>query len=241
MTIKFTNSENCEIDGKSMTYFRESHAILKEIEITLERVGAEKFFSSTDENVKKVRESMAGLFFLFALQGRTGDFLFLIQPDEDPPDFVALSVGDHPDSMSVNLIELDEIPSRCASFEEARSIVQKKIDKGYPKEYSLLIFINNEKSKDWLPLLNNVLQGQQSFKSIWTLHLLVDKGDWFPVLNRVQPHPVKHFETRISDLVFPTKLPYFMQQINKDGENIIVFKDSFMKEFMKKIKILNLK
>lgn len=240
MEFEITNSENCLIDGKNMTYFRESIAILREIEETLKRVGPEKFFSSTDEKVKKVRESMAGLFFLFALQGGTDDFLFLMQPEKDPPDFVALTIGDHVDSMSVNMVELVEIPPRCNSFEEASEIVQKKIDKGYPKDYHLLIFINNEKSKEWLPSLKDKLKDQTSFRSIWSLHLLVDKGDWFPVLNRLEPRPIVHFETRISDLKFPSTLPGFMEQVNKGGKNIVTFKGEFMKAFMKKIRMSKL-
>jgi hypothetical protein len=237
MSIEFSNSEICKIDGKNQVYFRDVIAILNDVEIMINKVGAEKFFSSPDEEVKKARESMVGIFFIFEFQSQTEDFVFLMQPEKDPPDFFVMTIGQDIKSMSVHPIELVEIPTRCSSFDEMMNIVNKKINKGYIESYNLLIFINNENCKVWLPLLNKKIGNYQPFLSVWTVHLLVMNGtDYEPVVNRLRPSPVLHWENKIENIKFPNKIPQFAEQVTIEGKKILQFKPEFVSEFIKKIK-----
>src|SRR3989344_5430967 len=106
------NSEICEIDGKKMLYFREPNLILSGIEEALARVGAEKFFSSTDENVKKSRESLAGFFFSLAVRKSSGIDWWFMQPQKDPPDFYLAAFNGDPVTIILDTFELVEIPPR---------------------------------------------------------------------------------------------------------------------------------
>lgn len=243
MGVNFIDSEYVELDGKSMIYFRQPLLVLKSIEDTLKEVGAEAFFKSTDKKVKTVRESMAALFFLLAIQKETKKDWFLMQPKDDPPDFILMNVKDDPINISLDQFELVEIPTRCQTFEEMMSILQNKFNKQYPKTYSLLIFINHERSKEWVNWLNTELQDYGPFQMIWTVHLLWHKGQkevWGPVVNKIRPAPVWHIEAMLSDCRFSysDNLPTFMEEIKSDGKKFVSFKSNVVKELIIKLKKL---
>lgn len=240
MTIEFINSETVKLDGKEMIYLREPLVLLKQIKEMLYKVGPEKFFSSPDEEVKRSKESMAGLFLLLALQSKTTESFFLMQPKSDPPDFILMKLGNDIEKMTVDPFELVEIPARCASFEEMLKIVQKKLDKGYSESYHLLIFINNQNCKVWVQLLNNELKNYDPFRSVWTLHLLEHNGEWWPVVNRLRPYPILHIEAKLGDIKLPTGMPDFMEEKNHGGMRFIVFKPAVTEEFIKKIRKIRL-
>ncbi len=234
MSVQFKNSETVNIDGKEVIYLRESIAILSHLQGVLARVGAENFFSSPHDDIKKARESMAGLFYLLALQSETNNGLYLMQPQNDPPDFVLMTLGETIEETKLNKVELVEVPSRCESFDEAIKIVQKKINKGYAESYDLLIFVNNPKCKEWLPLFNAQLGDYHPFASVWALNLLEQNGDYWPVVNRLRPLPVRHIENKLGDIILPNKVSPFMEVKTQDGKSFMAFKPELIKEFTKK-------
>ena len=243
MSLEFIDSDIVKIDGETLIYFRDSSALLKGAQEVLTKIGPEKFFSSPADYAKKAKESMPGAFFLLELQSLTSDFLFLMQPQKDPPDFIMMKIGSTIETMRLDPFELVEVPTRCESFEEMLAIVQKKIDKGYTEKYNLLIFVNNENSKEWLPLLNQKLVNYDPFLSVWTVHLLVDKnnGNYMPIVNKLRPLPIVHIDTKIENIKFPTNTPYFTQEIIREGKKFLGFKQEFVAEFLKKLRKIKLK
>lgn len=246
MATTIVNSEICEIDGKKMLYFREPNLMLSGIEETLAKVGAEKFFSSTDEAVKKARESLAEFFFTVALKKDTSRDWWLMQPQKDPPDFTLMTIKEDPITITLDAFELVEIPGRCQTFDEALGIVQSKLNKGYAGHYNLLIFVNNERSKEWINLLNERLENHHPFKTIWTVHLLWYKGkkDLFgPIVNRLRPYPVVHIDAVQNDgkLYQYQSIPTFMEKITSGEKTFISFKTEFVKELTKKLRMANLR
>jgi hypothetical protein len=242
MTSKFVNSESVEIDGQKMIYLASPHFMIEKIHEALSSIGPEKFFSNPDEKTKKLRESMAEAFFALALKKDSKQDWWVVQPEEDPPDFTLTSWTENPITITLAPFELVEIPARCKSFEEMWRIVKKKLEKGYPENYHLLIFINNEKSTEWLELLNNKLAVSVPFQTIWTLHLLVNKTTKelsAAIANKLRPLPIKHTEASFNDpqsLRFGP-LPSFMEVV-KDNKNTFLkmnqeFANALRKEMMK--------
>lgn len=236
MSIEFINSQTIKIDGREMVYLRQPIAILKNIEKVLSEIGSEKFFSSPDDEIKKTRESLAGLFFLLALQSLTNESIFMMQPKVDPPDFMLMKLGLDIEKMTLDPFELVEITTRCESFEEMLRIIQRKINKGYSESYHLLIFVNNKNCKEWVNLLNTNLKSYKPFMSVWTLHLLELNNDWWPVANRLRPLPIQHIETRLGDIKLPNNISNFMQEITQDNVKFLTFKSEVVSEFLKKIR-----
>lgn len=228
-----------------MIYFRDLRLLRDKIIETVSTIGAEKFFSSTNENIKKVRESIAEYFFTLALKKDTGQDWLLMQPEKDPPDFVLMTANDNPVTITFDEFELVEIPWCCQTFNEMMSIVQDKLDKGYPEYYHLLIFVNNDKSKEWVNLLYRQLGKYHPFKTVWTVHLLwyQNKKNLFgSVVNRLRPYPVKHIEAALNDNILyqsqPT--PSYMEETKIGDKTFLNFKSDFVKELTTKLRKINL-
>lgn len=239
MSANFINSEICEIDGKGMIYFRQPGLLLEQIQITLEKIGAKEFFRSPTEEIKKVRESMAELFFQLAIQKKTSKDWFLMQPQQDPPDFVLMNVDMESIDISMEQFELVEIPPICETFEDMEKIVEKKLKKGYPPGYNLLIFVNHIKSKEWITRLHSKLKSFLPFKAVWTIHLLFEHGEiWGSVVNRLRPEPVWHIPAKLSDtrLSYSKKISSWMEEIKVDGKKMIGFKPAIIKKLISKLK-----
>ena len=95
MSVRFINSELCEIDGRKFNFFKDPIQLLKQIEKTLLKVGAVKFFSSPDPSVKKDREGFAEYFFLLALKKHTNRDWFVMHPENEFPDCFLMSIGEN--------------------------------------------------------------------------------------------------------------------------------------------------
>ncbi len=245
MTIEFINSEICHIDGKEMIYFRDSISLLKQIEQTLSEIGPQKFFSSTDNKVKRVRESLAEFFFILALKKDTNKDWLLMQPKDDFPDFILMTVDNNPITITLDQFELVEIPSICQTYDQMMDIVNTKLNKGYPENYHLLIFVNHEKSKEWIALLSQQLENYHPFKAVWTVHLLFKGKDnlYSSVVNKIRPYPTKNIETSFNEvgLYQPRAVPTFMDKTEREGKTFLGFKPDFAKEFTKSLRKLKLK
>ncbi|MEK7629824.1 MAG: hypothetical protein AAB432_00365 [Patescibacteria group bacterium] len=245
MDVNFIDSESCEIEGERMLYFKDPRQLRDSIIKTIETVGAVKLFSSTDEAVKKTRESIAEFFFILSLKIVNNQDWFLMQPKDDPPDFTLMTASDNPMEITLDQFELVEIPGRCRVFDEMMKIIQGKLDKGYlENQYNLLIFVNNENSSAWISLLNKQLRRYHPFKTVWTVHLLwhKDKSFYSCVVNRLRPFPIKHIETPLSDdgLGKSRPIPTFMEEIRLGDKVLLIFKSDFVKELTKVMRKINL-
>jgi len=245
MEVKYFNSEAVEIDGQKMVYLASPHAMIEKIFEALSLIGPEKFFSSPDEKAKKLRESMAESFFALALKKNSGQDWWVTQPEKDPPDFVLTSWTENPITVTVAPFELVEIPPRCVSFEEMMKIVRGKLNKGYPSNYHLLVFVNNENSIDWIERLHRELKKDISFQTLWTLHLLQNKETQTisaAVANKLRPLPLGHgeisFESGKGLRLDP--LPSFMEVVKNGDRSFIKFNEEFAlklrKEMMKELR-----
>lgn len=202
---------------------------------TVEKVGAQKFFSIPEENVKKARENVAEYFFVLGLTKDSGQDWFLMQPKKDPPDFVLMTARANPITITLDHFELVEIPGRCETFEEMLGIVRGKLNKGYTEKYHLLIFVNHEKSKEWINTLHQQVQDFAPFKTVWTVHLVWYKGKsslYGSVVNCLRPYPTRSIEVALNDeaLRQSSPLPNYMEELKIDGRTFISFKQDFVKE-----------
>ncbi len=241
MAIDFIDSESCNIDGEKKIYFMHPNVLRDRIIETYSSVGAKRFFSAKKDG----REAMPEYFFALALKKATGKDWFLLQPEKDPPDFSLMTVSTDPIIITLDQFELVEIPERCPTFQKMMDIVKEKQNKGYPANYHLLIFINNEKSKEWINLLNEQLKNHYPFKTIWTIYLLWYKGKknlYGSVVNRLRPYPIKSVEYALNDkaLYQCLSMPSCIEELKVDGKSFFSFKSDFVKELTKKIRKVNL-
>lgn len=223
--------------GKEMVFFSHPHVLLDEIIKTLNEIGSDKFFSCPNKDIKLIRESMAEYFFVLALKKATHIDWLIRQLKDDPPDFELFSVG--VDSITFMQFELVEIPPRCETPQQMISIIQGKMKMGYPaNKYSLLIFMNHEKSKEWVSVLNDYLVASSLFNSIWIVYLLwhKNKGPLYScTVNRLRPLPVQSINASFDDnaLGGRSPIPDFMEEIVIDSKVFMYFKEDFVKEFIK--------
>jgi hypothetical protein len=242
MSVNFINSDRCVIDGKEMIYFKHPNNLIDEIEKTLLQIGAEKFFSSPEQSIQKKWEGLAEYFFTLALKKGTGIDWYIRQPADDPPDFELYSIKDNPIEIMLDRFELVEIPAICKDFEGAANIVQRKINKKYSENYSLLIFINNEKSKEWARLFTDQIKDYHPFKGVWVIYLLWYKGKkdlYGSVVYRLRPFPIMSINADLNDIQtrqLNSNIPNFMEEIKIENNNFINFKSAFSNELVKKMK-----
>lgn len=227
-------------NNKSL-WFYSPIALLNRIEKTLSDVGGKKFVSTHRD-----WESLAEFFFMVALKKYSNKDFYMLQPEDQFPDFDLISASQEEKTISITLdrFELVTIPDRCNTFEEALSIVEKKIVKGYPEGFNLLVFVNHIKSREWVAMLNGKLGNFHPFKSVWTIHLLFQEKDnpYSTVVNRVRPGPLQTIEANFSDksLWEMERLPIFMEEVEIDGKKARTFKADFMQEFQMMMRKANL-
>jgi|SRR3989344_3982300 len=229
-------------------FFAHPHTLLDQVGKVLEKVGAKKFFSSSDEEVKKAREGFAAYFFTLALKKYLQRDWWLAQYDQATrayPDFDFISFAESPDDMKIEPVELTGVYPHFKSFDEALKVVEKK-QKQYgdkPVKFSLLVFVNHEKSEEWINQLRNSVKSEKPFLSIWTIHLRFKKGGQEvgkAVAQRIAPLPGLRIEADTDDPEIHKRqpLPNYMEQ-RKEGENTyITFKTEFVEEMRKKVRAL---
>jgi len=237
MKVKFIDSESCLIDGKRMIHFSHPLSVFRHIEKTLKEIGPEKFYSSPDQKIKKVRESMPAYFFSLTLKKWTGKDWLIMQPEDQFPDLMFMSI-DEEGKISLEQVELVEIMNRCQSLDQMKSEIRKKINKGYPKgRYNLLIFVNHEKSSEWIPKLAQTIPNEHPFISIWTVHLLFKPRDnpYLSVSHRLKPEPVFHLIANLSDggLYKIQSWPSITEEVKTSEGTILQFKPGVVKGIIK--------
>jgi hypothetical protein len=162
-------------------FFVHPHTLLDRVAKVLEKVGSENFFKSPDEEVKKAREGYFAYFFTLAMKKYTGRDWWLAQYDQAVracPDFDFMSFPENPDDMKLEPVELTVVYPHFKSFDEVMQVIEKK-QKKYgtkPVKFSLLIFVNHEKSEEWINLLKKEVKNAYPFISIWTIHLRFKNG-----------------------------------------------------------------
>ncbi len=229
------------MSNKELLWFYSPIALLNKITKTLSEVGGKKFVSTHRD-----WESLAEFFFMVALKKYSGKDFYMLQPEEQFPDFDLMSASQEGKVISITLdrFELVTIPDRCNSFEEALSVVEGKIAKGYPENFNLLVFVNHVKSREWAAMLNNKLESFHPFKSVWTVYLLSQGKDnpYSAIVNRLRPQPRQTIEANFSDesLWEMEPLPIFMEEVEIDGKKARAFKADFMQEFQMMVRKANL-
>ena len=145
--------------------------------------------------VKKAREGFAAYFFTLAMKKYTGKDWWLAQPDHanrSYPDFDFISFDKAPKDLGAESMELTGVYPHFKSFDQMMKVVEQKRQKyGLEKvKFSLLIFVNHEKSEEWISLLREHLTTEHPFRSIWTIHLRFKKGGQevgAAVVQRIRP------------------------------------------------------
>jgi len=72
--------------------------------------------------------------------------------------------------MKMESVELTGVYPHFKSFDEALKVVEKK-QKQYgtePVKFGLLVFVNHEKSEEWINMLREKVISEHPFLSIWT-------------------------------------------------------------------------
>lgn len=206
----------------------------------LNRVGAKKFFSDPNEEVKKAREGFAGYFFTLVLKKATKRDWWLAQIKREFPDFDLMSFTENLEDIILEQVELVTIPDRFKNYEEMMSIVQGKLTSySDPKNINLLIFVNHVKSEEWIRLLNDGLTSNP-FKSIWTIHFLFKNGKEIKrvIAHKLRPFPVLKVDvdTDETELYRPQLLPKYLEETKRDGKTFVIPKPNSVNEFIKNIK-----
>lgn len=230
--------------------FAHPHTLFTQVENVLKEVGAEKFFSSSDESVKKAREGFAAYFFTLALKQYSKRDWWLAQYDQAVrafPDFDFISFGETFEDMKFEHVELTGVYPHFKTFEKVMSVIEKK-QKQYGTEavnFSLLVFVNHEKSEEWVHLLRKKLVSEHPFISVWTIHLRFKKGGQEvgkAVASKIFPLPGLRVEADMDDSEIHKRqpIPNYMEITNENGFTYVSFKPEFiekMKSFQEESKV----
>lgn len=212
--------------------FEHPHTLFDRVVKVQNRVGSEKFFSSSEQEVKKAQEGFFAYFFTLALKkyyhGRDWWVYHPNQSERKYPDFDFVSFGDDLKDLKLEPVELTGIYPHFKSFEEALTVVKKKQKKYGDKSlnFSLLVFVNHEKSEEWINQLQNSIHDEKPFLSIWTIHLRFKKGGQEVckvVAQKIMPLPSLRIEVDIDDpeIHKPQVLPKYLE-INKNGKDAYI-------------------
>ena len=227
--------------------FAHPHTLFDQVVRVLNKVGSEKFFTSSDEEVKKAREGFAAYFFTLALKKYTGRDWWLAQYDQAIrayPDFDFISFAENPDDMKMESVELTGVYPHFKSFDEALKVVEKK-QKQYgtePVKFSLLVFVNHEKSEELINMFREKVSSEHPFLSIWTIHLRFKKGGkevGKAVDQRIVPLPGLRVEADTDDPEVHKRqpLPTYMEQRQDGEQTYITFKTKFIDKMRKKVEL----
>ena len=227
--------------------FAHPHTLFDQVVRVLNKVGSEKFFTSSDEEVKKAREGFAAYFFTLALKKYTGRDWWLAQYDQAIrayPDFDFISFAENPDDMKMESVELTGVYPHFKSFDEALKVVEKK-QKQYgtePVKFSLLVFVNHEKSEELINMFREKVSSEHPFLSIWTIHLRFKKGGkevGKAVAQRIVPLPGLRVEADTDDPEVHKRqpLPTYMEQRQDGEQTYITFKTKFIDKMRKKVEL----
>lgn len=225
-------------------FFSHPHTLSDQVGKILERVGPQKFFSSSDKEVKKAQEGFAAYFFTLTLKKYTGRDWWLAQYDQAArsyPDFNFISFAENPGDIKMEPVELTGIYPHFKTFDEALRVVENKKKKygSEPVNFSLLVFVNHEKSEEWINLLREKVSSEHPFLSIWTIHLRFKKGGkevGKSVAQSIPPLPWLRIEADTDDSEVHKRqpLPSYMEE-HHEGRNTYV---TFKPEFLDKIRSL---
>ena len=225
-------------------FFAHPHTLLNQVGKVSETVDPQKFFTSPDEEVKKAREGFAAYFFTLALKKYTRRDWWVAQYDQATracPDFDFMSFAENLYDMKMEAVELTTVYPHFKSFNEALSVVTKK-QKQYgdrPVKFSLLIFVNHEKSEEWINLFKVHVSSEHPFLSIWTIHLRFKnpgKEVGEAVAQKIAPLPGLRVEVDTDDPEIHKRqfLPSYMDQQQKDGHIYITFKSELIDKMRKR-------
>jgi len=231
------DNEWSKVEGEAYVH---PHTLLNKVGQILDQVGSKKFFSSSDEEVKKAREGFAAYFFSLALKKWTNRDWWLAQ--RQYPDFAFFSFGDNPNSVKIERVELTGVYPHFQNFEKMMEVIDDKKRKygNNPLNFSLLVFVNHGKSEEWIKILRGKLITEHPFLSVWTIHLLFKKGGkevGKAVAQRIKPLPGLRIEANTDDQEIHKiqPLPSYLEKKKEGGSVYITFKPDFINKFRKQI------
>lgn len=228
-------------------FFAHPHTLLDQADKVRKKVGDEKFFTSPNEEVKKAMEGFWAYFFTLTMKKYTGKDWWLAQYDQAVrayPDFDFFSFAENPDDMRNEPVELTGVYPHFKSFDEALKVVKNK-QKKYgtePVKFSLLIFVNHEKSEEWVNMFREKISSEHPFLSIWTIHLRFKKGGkevGKAVAQKIVPLPGLRVEADTDDPEIHKRqpLPAYMEQRQDNGNTYVTFKTEFVDKMRKKVEL----
>lgn len=229
-------------------FFAHPHTLLDQTGKILDGIGPKKFLKSPNEEVKKTREGFWAYFFTLAMKKYTGKDWWLAQYDQAIrayPDFDFMSFAESPDDMKMESVELTGVYPHFKSFDEALKVIEKK-QKQYgtePVKFSLLVFVNHEKSEEWINMFREKISSEHPFLSIWTIHLRFKKGGkevGKAVAQRIMPLPCLRVEADTDDAETHKRqsLPNYMEQLQDGEQTYVTFKAEFIDKMRKKVEKL---
>lgn len=228
-------------------FFAHPHTLLDQADKVRKKVGDEKFFTNPNEEVKKTREGFWAYFFTLAMKKYTGKDWWLAQYDQAIrayPDFDFMSFAENPDEMKMESVELTGVYPHFKSFDEALKVIENK-QKKYgtePVKFSLLVFVNHEKSEEWVNMFREKISSEHPFLSIWTIHLRFKKGGkevGKAVAQKIVPLPGLRVEADTDDPEIHKRqpLPAYMEQRQDNGNTYVTFKTEFVDKMRKKVEL----
>ena len=236
--IKFIDSENCIIEDERGIVFKEHYSLFKQAKEVLDKIGATRFFTDPHQETKMAREALAEYFFTSAFKKYINKDLWILQPKEDPPDFVLMTAEDDPITITLDQFELVEIEKHCDTFDGMMDIINNKLNKGYPTNYHLLIFVNHYKSKEWIELLNQRLEINPPFQSIWVLYLLFKNSQkiYSAVVRRIRPSLINiGVDFNDEGIYKQNEAPNFAETIKANNRKFFKFKPEFLDKLRKEL------
>ncbi len=227
-------------------HFAHPHTLFRNVEKILDKVGPDKFFSSSDENVKKAREGFQAYFFSLALKQYTGTDWWLSQPDQAVrayPDFDFISFGNQIEDLKFEPVELVGVYPHFESFEQALGVITQKQKKYLNKstKFSLLVFVNHSLSEDWVGRFRDSVTTEYPFLSIWTVLLKFRQGGKEVsevVAEKIRPRPALRIVANTDDKFLHQlqPLPDYMEEIRENGQSYVMFKRDIVDKFLNKFR-----
>ena len=205
------------------------------------KYGSKEFLNGDNEECHKGREAFFAFFFLIGFRKLSRKDWWIYQPERFP-DLQLVSFQEQPPFIDDALqYELVTIPGHYTDVESMVKNVTNKIgEKHYAlngKPCGLLVFSNNENSRDFELTLYSTLDKISPFTEVWTTSLeSPDKVNVSKIIvSKVRPHPVIRFEFDANDQSLYTyqKPPACMEVVEQKGMKFLRIKHGAMNEVRK--------
>ena len=207
----------------------------------LNKHGGEDFLNGNNEECHKGREAFFAFFFLIGFRKLSKKDWWIYQPERFPDLQLVSFLEQTPFIDDVLQYELVTIPGHYMDVESmVRNVTNKIEEKHYAlngKPCGLLVFSNNDNSRDFELTLYKTLDRISPFTEVWTTSLeSPDKVNISKIIvSKVRPHPVIRFEFDANDqsLYKYQNYPMCMELVEENGKKVLKIKREAMTELKK--------